>query len=243
MLIIERFGRRKVLLSSVAGVAFALLFMGLSLGYVSRDSIIALSLNGTFQEDIPDFAPYFKHCAKLIYCLPIDRSASLIESKSLIGPCSFTNSSMGYHWMDDYCATGHIVLFLVPLVTFIIFFACGYAPSSWVINAEIYPMWARSICVSIAASCNWLFDIIASTSFVLLTRYFGRNSAFFVCAALTMVAFVFFFAFLTETKGTSLEDLEKTTKVNQKPIKLVSFTGCSNSLFQPRKCEQMKAFK
>uniref|UniRef100_A0A1I7VQK8 MFS domain-containing protein n=1 Tax=Loa loa TaxID=7209 RepID=A0A1I7VQK8_LOALO len=51
----------------------------------------------------------------------------------------------------------------------------GYAPSSWVINAEIYPMWARSICVSIAAACNWFFDIVASTSFILLMRNFGTD--------------------------------------------------------------------
>ncbi|CAG9531729.1 unnamed protein product [Cercopithifilaria johnstoni] len=266
MLIIERFGRRKVLLSSVAGVIFALVFMGVSFGYASCDSVFAVSLNETFQDDIPDFVPYFKHCAQFKncnsctndnhcgfcmpknsptygYCLPIDQKASITESKSLIGPCSFTNCSIGYDWMDDYCSTGYIILLLVPLVTFIIFFACGYAPSSWVINAEIYPMWARSICVSIAASCNWFFDIIASISFILLIRNVGRDSAFFIYAALTMIAFVFFFIFLSETKGTSLEDLEKTDKVNQKCITLASFTKCSNPLFQSQKCEQMQAFE
>uniref|UniRef100_A0A7I4KAB6 MFS domain-containing protein n=1 Tax=Brugia malayi TaxID=6279 RepID=A0A7I4KAB6_BRUMA len=180
MLIIERFGRRKVLLTSVAGVIFALICMGFSFGYVSRDSVITQPLNATLEDVIPDFIPYFKHCAQLEncnlctkdehcgfcmpnnfptygYCLPIDQKASVIESKSLIGPCSFVNNSMRYDWMDDYCATGYAILLLVPLVTFIVFFACGYAPSSWIINAEIYPMWARSICVSIAAFCNCSF--------------------------------------------------------------------------------------
>lgn len=59
------------------------------------------------------------------YCLPIDQEISLIESKSLMGPCSITNSSIGYDWMDEYCSTGHILLLLVPLITFIVFFACG----------------------------------------------------------------------------------------------------------------------
>lgn len=65
LLIIERFGRRKVLLSSVAGVAIALLFMGVSVNYVSRDSVIALSLNETFPDDVSDLIPHFKNCAKL----------------------------------------------------------------------------------------------------------------------------------------------------------------------------------
>ncbi|KAM3728026.1 Proton myo-inositol cotransporter hmit-1.1 [Dirofilaria immitis] len=257
MLIIERFGRRKLLLSSVAGVIFALIFMGVSFGYVSRDSVIALPLNQTFPDDIPDFVPYLKHCAQHIncysctndeycgfcmpknspnygYCLPVDQNASLVESKSLVGPCSAANNSLRYDWMNDYCATGYIVLLLVPLVTFIVFFACGYAPSSWVINAEIYPMWARSICVSISAFCNWFFDIIASTSFIFLIKNVGRDTAFFIYAALTMVAFVFFFIFLSETKGTSLEDLETTPKVNRKPMAL-TFSECEQMHFLKEK--------
>ncbi|VDM93016.1 unnamed protein product, partial [Litomosoides sigmodontis] len=175
------------------------------------------------------------------HCLPIDRKARVPELKSLIGPCSSTNSSAGYDWMDNYCRTSYVVVLLVPLVAFIVFFACGYAPSSWVINAEIYPMWARSISVSIAASCNWLFDVLSSTSFSLLTRNIGKDSTFFIYAALTMVAFAFFFTFLTETKGTSLEDLEKTLEVNEKPI--TSFTPYPNSLFQKQKRERIQKFK
>ncbi|EJD76424.1 hypothetical protein LOAG_16657 [Loa loa] len=68
MVIIERFGRRKVLLSSVAGVIFVLVFMGLSFGYVSLDSVITLPLNQTLQEDILDFVPYFEHCAQFKNC-------------------------------------------------------------------------------------------------------------------------------------------------------------------------------
>ncbi|VDM14116.1 unnamed protein product [Wuchereria bancrofti] len=68
MLIIERFGRRKVLLTSVAGVIFALICMGLSFGYVNRDSVITQPLNATLEDDIPDFIPYFKHCAQLENC-------------------------------------------------------------------------------------------------------------------------------------------------------------------------------
>uniref|UniRef100_A0A915PWQ7 Major facilitator superfamily (MFS) profile domain-containing protein n=1 Tax=Setaria digitata TaxID=48799 RepID=A0A915PWQ7_9BILA len=265
MLIIEHFGRRKLLLSSVAGVIFALIFMGVSFGYVSRDSVITQPLNETFYEHImdSDSIPYFTHCNQLKncdictndehcgfcasnnsptfgYCLPIDQNSSITESKSQIGPCSHMNSTIQYDWMDDYCATGYTLLLLAPLATFIVFFACGYAPSSWIINAEIYPMWARSICVSTAAFCNWLFDIITSLSFNLLSKNVGKDSAFYIYAALTFVAFVFFFIFLSETKGTSLEDLEKTAKVNRKPVTSKSLAVRSDSSFESEKSEQMQ---
>ncbi|VDM93320.1 unnamed protein product, partial [Litomosoides sigmodontis] len=68
LLIIERFGRRKVLLSSVAGVAIALVFMGVSVQYASRDPIIARPLNETFPEDAPDLIPHFEKCTQHKNC-------------------------------------------------------------------------------------------------------------------------------------------------------------------------------
>ncbi|VDM94294.1 unnamed protein product, partial [Onchocerca ochengi] len=68
MLMIERFGRRKLLLSSVAGVIFALIFLGVLFEYVNHDSVLAKPLDQIFREDIPDFTPYSKHCAQHINC-------------------------------------------------------------------------------------------------------------------------------------------------------------------------------
>ncbi|OZC07717.1 hypothetical protein X798_05272, partial [Onchocerca flexuosa] len=68
-------------------------------------------------------------------------------------------------------------------------------------------------------------------------RILEISAAFFIYAALTMVAFVFFFIFLSETKGTSLEDLEMGTKVNRKPMTL----KCSGSFFQQSKQRETNA--
>ena len=32
----------------------------------------------------------------------------------------------------------------------------GIAPIPWTVNAEIYPLWARSVCTSVATATNWL---------------------------------------------------------------------------------------
>lgn len=40
----------------------------------------------------------------------------------------------------------------------------------WTINSEIYPMWARSSCNSVATSVNWLFNLLISMTFLTLTH-------------------------------------------------------------------------
>lgn len=43
-------------------------------------------------------------------------------------------------------------------------------PMPWTINSEIYPMWARSTCNSVATSVNWMFNLLISMTFLTLTK-------------------------------------------------------------------------
>jgi len=44
----------------------------------------------------------------------------------------------------------------------------GIGPLPMTINSEIYPLWARSTCMAIASSTNWLFSLVMSLSFLSL---------------------------------------------------------------------------
>lgn len=46
----------------------------------------------------------------------------------------------------------------------------GMGPMPWTINSEIYPMWARSSCNSVATSTNWMFNLLISMTFLTLTK-------------------------------------------------------------------------
>lgn len=52
----------------------------------------------------------------------------------------------------------------------ILFCCVGMGPMPWTINSEIYPMWARSSCNSVATSVNWMFNLLISMTFLTLTK-------------------------------------------------------------------------
>lgn len=51
-------------------------------------------------------------------------------------------------------------------------------PMPWTINAEIYPLWARSTCNSIATSTNWFFNFLVSMTFLTLTEILTRQGIY-----------------------------------------------------------------
>lgn len=106
------------------------------------------------------------------------------------------------------------LLSLIAILLFIGSFAMSMGPVVWVVLAEMFPNRARSLAMSIAVGAQWFFNGVVATSFPLVNRsvvnqeQFNGALAYFIFAFFCLIAFVFVWKLLPETKGKTLEEIE-----------------------------------
>jgi hypothetical protein len=83
------------------------------------------------------------------------------------------------------------------------------APVTWVLISEIFPNRIRGTAISVAVSALWIACFLLTYTFPLLERGIGTGNTFWIYAAICAVGFVFIRACVPETKGKSLEDIER----------------------------------
>ena len=99
------------------------------------------------------------------------------------------------------------------LLTFIIltpaFFAFGLGPTVWVVLSEIFPNKIRGAAMSVATFSLWVASYILTLTFPMLVETFSTAITFWIYAGICIIGFFVISGFLPETKGISLEKLEK----------------------------------
>ncbi len=102
---------------------------------------------------------------------------------------------------------GIAVLSLVIIA--IAVYAMSLAPIVWVILSEIFPNHIRGAAMALATFGLWSACFVLTYTFPLLNASLGAAGTFWVYAAICLSGFVFISIKLPETKGKSLEEIEK----------------------------------
>ncbi len=79
----------------------------------------------------------------------------------------------------------------------------------WVLIGEIFPNRIRGRAMSIATFANWSTNFITAFMFPWYVAKIGMNAGFFTFAAMCLIATIFFYRYVPETKGKSLEEIER----------------------------------
>jgi len=98
------------------------------------------------------------------------------------------------------------------IAIFIFFFASTWGPGAWIVIGEIFPLPIRSRGVALSTSSNWLWNTIIAviTPYMVGTDQGNlKSSVFFVWGGLCTCAFVYAYFLIPETKGLSLEQVDK----------------------------------
>jgi len=106
----------------------------------------------------------------------------------------------------------HGALAIVAVLGLLIYtgsFAIGLGPVFWLLIAEIYPLKIRGAAMSVASMANWAANFVVTVSFLTLLSAIGGVGAFFLFGFLTLVALAYFWRKVPETKGRSLQEIER----------------------------------
>ena len=117
--------------------------------------------------------------------------------------CSYALLGAGYYFQS----TG--VHMLILIIISIGCYAMTLAPITWVLISELFPNRIRGAAMSIAVLSLWIACIVLSQTFPLLKEWRGAHGAFWIFGGICVIGFIVIFKNLPETKGKTLEDIER----------------------------------
>ena len=100
------------------------------------------------------------------------------------------------------------VLATACLALYIASFAISLGPVFWLMISEIYPLRIRGTAMSVASIANWGSNFLVALTFPVLLAALGGATLFWLFAFLGIVAWVFIYFRVPETKNRSLEQIE-----------------------------------
>ncbi|MDT3719061.1 sugar porter family MFS transporter [Pseudomonas oryzihabitans] len=102
-------------------------------------------------------------------------------------------------------------LALACILVFLLFMQMCIAPVYWLLMSELFPNQVRGLLTGVAVAVQWLCNATVAFSFPVALEAIG-NYTFYVFAAINLGSLVFVFFCLPETRGKSLEEIERHLK-------------------------------
>ena len=137
------------------------------------------------------------------------RAGYLGAGKALLDSTS-GNTGIAYAMLGAayfFHAKGTPVLALV--LTAMACYCCTLAPVTWVILSEIFPNRIRGAAMSVSVFALWVACFLLSLSFPIFRDTIGPARTFWIYSVICILGFFFILARLPETKGKTLEQIER----------------------------------
>lgn len=132
----------------------------------------------------------------------------MIPSLVLLGLCFYFKDALG---------ASLPVFAVLSIVCFIIFIAISLAPLGWLLISEVFPLEVRGVGMSIGSLSHWGFNAIISFTFLSLVNSIGIAPTFWFYSAVCVAGLIWGWYYIPETKGKTLEQIEKHWRAGGKP--------------------------
>ena len=127
-------------------------------------------------------------------------------NSSALTACESLDGSL--HLYKDGCPSGFGWMSMAALCLYQTFFQLGLGLIPAVVNAEYYPARVRGLCNGIAVASNWLSNFFVSSSFLTLDQVLGDSATFGIYGATVAVGTAILAFTLPETSGLSFPEIQ-----------------------------------
>jgi sugar porter (SP) family MFS transporter len=125
----------------------------------------------------------------------------------LIGAAGCASCLAGVAWV--FATQSHRGALLWLLVTFVAFFSISQGSVIWVYIGEVFPTAVRSKGQGVGSASHWFMNAIIAQMFPIVVNRMNTATPFVFFAAMTAIQFAVVFFFYPETKGETLEQLQR----------------------------------
>lgn len=106
------------------------------------------------------------------------------------------------------------IVALLSMLFYVAAFAMSWGPVCWVLLSEIFPNAIRGKALAIAVAAQWLANYFVSWTFPMMDKnswlvaHFHNGFSYWIYGCMGVLAALFMWKFVPETKGKTLEELE-----------------------------------
>jgi len=197
MYLIDRMGRRPLLLFGTAGIALSLLLCAYGFKQAKYE-LTSEEINSFEFSDAKKLLPY----ANQVFENDIDFKNAM---KMALGNQIYSKNDGA---ILEAATTMNATLVLIGILGFIACFAFSLGPVMWVLLSELYPIKYRGLAIGVIAFINSFISSVVQLIFPWEFSNLGNAMSFFLFGAIAFIGFFVLLKILPETKGKSLEEIE-----------------------------------
>lgn len=197
ILLIDKLGRRPLLLYGLAGIAISLLvcFYGFNKASYSLT-----------KQDIESFSGFDQSQLNQIAGKTFDSDIEF--KKAMIGALGARNYAKNEGDILQLAGNMNAILILAGILGFTACFAFSLGPVMWVLLSEMYPNKYRGLAIGFIGFVNSFASWMVQQVFPWELSTFGNANTFLIFGLIAVFGFIILYRILPETKGKSLEDIE-----------------------------------
>ncbi|XP_041809290.1 solute carrier family 2, facilitated glucose transporter member 10 isoform X2 [Chelmon rostratus] len=214
----DRVGRRPLLISGCSVMALSLITIGL----LSGQSVMnakrpcnseAFNVNRT---DLPRLTA----ANRSVLDPPFDESQRLLINNSQgkeVGLDEEGRTPLDTPLGSSSEFHGTVVnwIILVCMMAVVSAYSAGFGPMTWLLLSEIFPAAVRGRAFAFTNCFNWAANLLVTFTFLNFIDAIGLSGMFLLYGMTAVAAGIFFFFMLPETKGKTLEEIDKELRLNR----------------------------